>query len=134
MAELDHGAKLALRIDPQGVISLGLPGAVVSGPLPAEAISAQRTVDASFEATFADGTAGVLHVEFEAQPSSTSGARAARAACALHIATAAGARGRLLPPPVRRRPPAAGPLHAADRRAAAAVHLPGPPAVGGRPG
>lgn len=87
MAELDHGAKLALHIDPQGVISLGLPGAIVDGPLPAEAISAQRTVDAAFEATFADGTHGILHVEFEAQPSSDSGTRAARAACALHIAT-----------------------------------------------
>lgn len=86
MGELDHGAKLALRADPEGVIGRFLPGVTKAGPLPQETISAQRTVDGSYAATV-DGREIVVHVEFEAEPTSSIGERAAQAACALFVAT-----------------------------------------------
>lgn len=86
MAELDHGAKIALRADPRGVLGFVRPGAVFVKPLQKEAVSVQRTADATFEVVL-DGERQLLHVELEAEPSSSSAKRAARAACTLHVAT-----------------------------------------------
>lgn len=84
MGELDHGAKLALRIDPTPIIRLGLPGAHDVRPFLAEVVSAQRTADAAFLA-LVDGEEVSVHVEFEAEPTSDVGERVARAACALFV-------------------------------------------------
>lgn len=84
MGELDHGAKLALRIDPTPIIRLGLPSALDVRPFPAEVVSAQRTADGAFVATV-DGEEVSVHVEFEAEPTSDVGERVARAACALYV-------------------------------------------------
>lgn len=85
MGELDHGAKLALRIEPTSIIRLGLPGAEDVRPFPAEVISAQRTADGAFLATVGDEEVAV-HVEVEAEPTSDASERVARAACALYVA------------------------------------------------
>lgn len=85
MGELDHGAKLALRADPLGVIGHVLAGVTAASPWPQETISAQRTVDGSYQATI-DGAPAVVHVEFEAEPSSDSGARAVEHALVLYVA------------------------------------------------
>lgn len=82
MGELDHGAKLALRIDPTSIIRLGLPGAEGVRSFPAEVVSAQRTADGAFLVTVG-GEEVCVHVEFEAEPTSDVGQRVARAACAL---------------------------------------------------
>lgn len=84
MGELDHGAKLALRIDPTPIICLGLPSARDVRPFPAEVVSAQRTADGAFLAVV-DGEEVSVHVEFEAEPTSDVGDRVARAACALFV-------------------------------------------------
>jgi hypothetical protein len=85
MGKLDHGATLALRVDPLGILGHVLSGVTAASPWPQETISAQRTVDGSYQATI-DGAPAVVHVEFEAEPSSDSGARAAEHACVLYAA------------------------------------------------
>jgi hypothetical protein len=85
MGKLDHGAKLALRADPLGIIGHVLSGVTAASAWPQETISAQRTVDGSYQATI-DGVPAVVHVEFEAEPSSDSGARAAEHALVLYVA------------------------------------------------
>lgn len=86
MGELDHGAKLALRADPLGVLGHALRGVTAAKPLEKEMISAVRTVDGTYTATV-DGEEVVVHVEFEAEPSSSSAARAVRTGCLLHALT-----------------------------------------------
>ncbi len=85
MGELDHGAKLALRIDPVSILRLGLPEADDVRPFPGEVVSAQRTADGAFLVTI-DGEQVAVHVEMEAEPTSDVGQRVARAACALYAA------------------------------------------------
>lgn len=86
MGELDHGAKLALRADPQGLLGDFVPGLTVVRPFPQETLSAMRTVDGTYEVLLPDGRPALVHVEFEAEPTSTIAGRAMRAACTLHVA------------------------------------------------
>jgi hypothetical protein len=86
MGELDHGAKLALRADPQGLLGDFVPGLTVVRPFPQERVSAMRTVDGTYEVVLPDGRPALAHVEFEAEPTSSIAGRAMRAACTLHVA------------------------------------------------
>lgn len=85
MADLDRGAKIVLQTFPEDLLRLLFPDVEPGEPLSTEAVSAQILSDRAFAGHGSEGEV-VLHLEFEAEPTSDVGHRVTRAACGLYFA------------------------------------------------
>lgn len=86
LGDLDRGAKFVLQNFPEDLLRVAFPGVEPGEPIGTEVVSAQVLSDRAFVGQGPDGEV-VLHVEFEAEPTSDVGHRVSRTACGLYFAT-----------------------------------------------